>query len=407
MRPLEGIRVLDLTIWQQGPYTSAMLADLGADVIKVEQPDSGDPGRYFDVSPAVGLSAYFEAHNRGKRSLAIDLKHPRGRDVFIEVARHADVFLTNFRAAAIERLGLSYEAVFGANPAIIYAQASGHGAWGDEADLGSFDILAQARGGLMSVTGEPDDPPLPAGAPIADQAGALHAAIAILAALVGRAGTGKGARVDTSLLGSQVSLQSFNITRHLFTGDLPARRYRGGPTPFWRAYRAGDGRWFVIGMLLDRAWPSVARAVGRPDLLKDERFDSYRKRAADNAAALIAILDDVFETAGAAEWVQRLNDAGTFAAPVNDYAGVAEDPQVTANGYIQEVAHPGHEPVRLATTGICIDGAPVAIERLAPELGEHTEAVLLESGFDWDAISALRAEGIIGPRAKRESSAPA
>src|SRR5574338_1030890 len=175
----------------------------------------------------------------------------------------------------------------------------------------------------MSVTGEPDDPPLPAGVPIADQVGALHATIAIMAGLLARGATGRGMRLDTSLLGSQLSLQAFNITRHLFTGDLPQRRPRGGATPFWRAYQAGDGRWFVLGMLLDRAWAAMAREIGRPDLLEDERFDSYRKRAAEHARDLVAIFDEVFATAPAADWVARLNAIGMFAAPVHDYAGVA------------------------------------------------------------------------------------
>ncbi|MHB8684815.1 MAG: CaiB/BaiF CoA transferase family protein [Dehalococcoidia bacterium] len=396
-RLLEGFRVLDLTIWQQGTYASAVLADLGADVIKIEERQSGDPGRHFDVAPDLGLSAYFEAHNRGKRSVAIDLKHERGREALLAIARNADVFLTNFRAAAIERLGLGYEALAAANASIIYVQASGHGAYGDEADLGSFDILAQARGGLMSVTGEPDDPPLPAGVPIADQVGALHATIAILAGLLGRNATGRGMRLDTSLLGSQVSLQAFNITRHLFTGQLPQRRERGGATPFWRAYQGSDGYWFVIGMLLDRAWTAVTRALGRPELAEDARFDTYRKRTVDAAEELIAELDETFRAAPASEWVARLNAAGMFAAPVQDYAGVAADPQVTANGYIQQVPYPGHEPVRLAGTGIAVDGEPARIERLAPQLGEHTEEVLLEAGYTWDDVVRLRSEGAIGP----------
>ncbi|HEX5480744.1 MAG TPA: CoA transferase [Dehalococcoidia bacterium] len=395
--PLEGIRVLDLTIWQQGTYASAVLADLGADVIKVEERHSGDPGRHFIHDPELGLSAYFEAHNRGKRSIALDLKHPLGREALLRVAGRADVFLTNFRTAAMDRLGLGYDALSGANPAIIYVQASGHGAYGDEADLGSFDILAQARGGIMSVTGEPDDPPLPAGVPVADQVGALHAAIAILTGIIGRAQTGKGMRLDTSLLGSQLSLQAFNITRHLFAGDLPQRRERGGATPFWRAYKGGDGRWFVIGMLLDRAWPQAAAAIGRPELVSDERFDTYRKRAADRARELVAILDDTFTTAPAAEWVRRLNDAGMFAAPVQDYADIAADAQIAANGYISEVPHPGREPVRIVATGISIDGEPVHIQRLAPQLGEHTEEVLLDAGYTWEDIIGLRDAGAIGP----------
>ncbi len=401
-RPLEGIRVLDLTIWQQGTYASAVLADLGADVIKVEEPQSGDPGRYFDVIRPLGLSAYFEAHNRGKRSIALNLKHPRGRDVFFELVKQADVFLTNFRMSAVERMGLTYGALSATNPALVYVQASGHGHYGDDADLGSFDILAQARGGLMSVTGEPGDPPLPAGVPIADQVGALHAAIAVLAGLTGRTATGRGMRIDTSLLGSQLSLQAFNIMRHLFSGELPARRERGGPTPFWRAYRAGDGRWFVIGMLLDRAWPGVALAVGRPELTRDGRFDTYRKRTVEHAAELIAILDETFLTAPAKQWVDRFNAVGMFAAPVQDYADVAADPQVLANKYVHEVPRPGHPPVRMTGVGMAIDGEPVTVQRLAPQLGEHTEAVLLEAGFTWDDIAALRADGVVGP-VKRDS----
>jgi crotonobetainyl-CoA:carnitine CoA-transferase CaiB-like acyl-CoA transferase len=396
-RPLEGIRVLDLTIWQQGTYASAVLADLGADVIKVEERRSGDPGRHFDIAPALGLSAYFQAHNRGKRSLALDLKHPRGREALLAVAKNADVFLTNFRAAAIERLGLGYDALEAANPAIIYVLASGLGASGEDADLGAFDILAQARGGLMSLTGEPDDPPLPAGIPIADQVGALHATIAILSGLVGRATSGHGARFDTSLLGSQISMQSFNITRHLFTGDLAQRRERGGATPFWRTYEAGDGRWFVIGMLLDRAWPDVARALGHPEWLDDERFATYRGRVGEHGRELIALLDETFLTAPAAEWVKRLNDAGMFSAPVQNYADLTMDQQIAANGYIHDVPWPGHDPVRIAGTGISIDGEPLSIERMAPELGEHTEAVLLEAGYSWDDVVQLRADGVIGP----------
>ncbi|MBF6599114.1 MAG: CoA transferase [Dehalococcoidia bacterium] len=396
-RPLAGTRVLDLTIWQQGTYASAVLADLGADVIKVEERRSGDPGRHFDVAAGLGLSAYFEAHNRGKRSLALDLKHPRGREALLAVAKDADVFLTNFRAAAIERLGLGYDALAAANPGIIYVVASGLGARGDDADLGAFDILAQARGGLMSLTGEPDDPPLPAGVPVADQVGALHATIAVLSGLIGRATSGHGMRFDTSLLGSQISMQSFNITRHLFTGELTHRRERGGVTPFWRAYEAGDGQWFVIGMLLDRAWPDVARALGHPEWLDDERFTTYRQRVGEHGRELIALLDETFLTAPAADWVRRLNDAGMFSAPVQDYAGVAADAQIVANGYIQDVPRPGHEPVRIAGTGISIDGEPLAIERLAPELGEHSEAVLLEAGYSWEDIVQLRADGVIGP----------
>jgi crotonobetainyl-CoA:carnitine CoA-transferase CaiB-like acyl-CoA transferase len=397
-RPLEGIRVLDLTIWQQGTYASAVLADLGADVIKVEETESGDPGRHFWIAKDIGLSSYFEAHNRGKRSIALNLKHPKGHDVLMALAKSADAFLTNYRINAIERLGLGYEALSKVNPRIVYVQASGYGHGGDERDAGAFDLLAQARGGIMSRTGEPDDPPLPAGPPIADQVGALHACIALLTGVIGRNATGRGMRLDTSLLGSEVSLQAFDITNYLFSGILPQRSERGGSRPFWRAYRGGDGKWFAIGMLLDRAWKDVCEVIGRPGLCDDERFDTFVKRVTTGTKDLIAILDDVFATAPAREWVDRLNAAGMFSAPVQDYAEIAEDPQVLENGYVHEVEHPGHGPVRMAGTGIAIDGEPVRIERLAPAHGEHTEAVLLEAGYSWDDIVSLREEGVIGPK---------
>lgn len=396
-RPLDGLRVLDLTIWQQGTYATAMLADLGADVVKIEERASGDPGRFAWFNPELGLSSYFEAHNRGKRSIAIDLKHPEGRAVLLRLAATADAFVNNFRIAAIERLGLGYDAVAAVNPGIVYVQASGFGPEGPDADAGAFDFLAQARGGFASSNGEPDDPPVPTQVPIADQVGALHAAVAVLTGLVSRNTTGRGMKLDTSLLGSQISLQAFDIATHLFTGKLRARAYRGGSRPFWREYRAGDGKWFIIGMLLDRAWDDVCRVIGRPDLVADERFDTYLRRVGTNSEHLIAILDEAFLTASARVWVDRLNAIGMFSALVQDYAEVAADPQVVANAYIHDVAHPGHEPVRMPGIGIAVNGEPVTIAHLAPQHGEHTEEVLLQAGYTWDEITQLSSAGVIGP----------
>ncbi len=360
-QPLEGIRVLDLTIWQQGTYATAVLADLGADVVKIEERASGDPGRFAWWNPDLGLSSYFEAHNRGKRSVALDLKRPEGRAVVMRLAASADVFVNNFRIAAVDRLGLGYDAVSAVNPRIVYVQASGFGPAGPDADAGAFDMIAQARGGFASTNGEPDDPPLVTQVPIADQVGALHATIAILTGIVSRNATGQGMKLDTSLLGSQISLQAFDIATYLFTNSVRPRSERGGSRPFWREYQAGDGKWFVIGMLLDRAWDDFCRAIGRPDLLDDERFDTYIGRVGTNAGHLIVILDELFLTASARDWVDRLNAVGMFAALVQDYAEVAADPQVIANGYIHEVERPGHAPVRLPGIGISIDGEPVMI----------------------------------------------
>ena len=400
-RPLEGIRVLDLTIWQQGTYATAILADLGADVIKVEEREHGDPGRGAWVAKDVGLSAYFEAHNRGKRSLALDLKKPQGRDVLLRLATAADAFITNYRIGAVARLGLDHEALSAVNPAIIYVQSSGYGPRGDDADLGAFDFLAQARGGFASTNGEPDDPPLPTPVPIADQTGALHACIAILAGLASRAQTGRGMKFDTSLLGGMVALQSFNVTNYLFTGHVPSRHYRGGSRPFWRIYLAGDGKWFIIGMLLDRAWREFCEAIERADLLDDERFDTWAKRVATNAHELIDEMDAVFATKPARHWIDRLNAIGMFAAPAQDYAELSDDPQVMANAYVHEVTREGAPPVRMAGSGFAVDGEPMTIERLSPEHGEHTETILAEAGYAWDEISALRDAGVIGPAHER------
>ena len=399
--PLAGIRVLDLTVYQHGPYASTILANLGADVVKIEEPLSGDPGRYAWYSSETGLSSFFEAHNHGKRSICLDLKQPRGRDVFLRLAATADVLLHNFRISAIERLGLGYDTVRAVNPRIIYVQASGWGPAGDEADAGAFDYVAQSRSGFASTNGEPDDPPLPSIVAIGDQSGALHACVAVLAGIAGRATNGIGAKYDTSLLGSMLAMQSFDIDNYLFTGRLRERFYNGGSRPFWRVYRAGDGKWFCIGMLLDRAWTEVCDVVGRPELARDERFDTYRKRTSENTEPLMAILEEAFLGAPAKSWVDRLNAIGMLAAPVQDHAEVAVDPQVVANRYIQDVAREGADPMRMVSVGITIDNEPVPIPHLAPQLGEHTEEILLEAGYTWDEIASLRATGAAGPRKAR------
>ncbi len=396
---LEGIRVLDMTIWQQGTSASAMLADLGADVIKIEEASGGDPGRGLHVIERVGgLSAYFQALNRGKRSIALDLKQPEGRSVFFRLAEHADVFLTNYRPGVTERLGIGYKETSKANPAIIYARASGYGREGPEAEEGSFDILGQARGGLMAITGDPDRTPKNAGAPIADQVGGMMAAFGILAALMHRERTGEGQEVDVSLLGSVMALQSFNITSYLFSGELPERFPRAGRTPFWNVYQGSDGKYFAIGMLLNRGWPDVCEVIGRPELEEDERFASYRSRVRDHADELIQILDEEFAERPAADWVKLLGARGMFCAHVQDYAAIANDPQVLANGYIVEVARPDGDPVRMVATPVQMSKSPLEIRGLAPEHGQHTEEILLEAGYSWDEIETLRAGGIIGTK---------
>ena len=399
---LEGVRILDMTVWQQGTAATAMLADLGADVIKIEEPTRGDPGRGLMRSEETGLSGYFEALNRGKRSVAIDLKHPKGRDILLRLARDADVFLTNFRPGVAERLGIGYDDLSKVNPRIIFARASGYGRQGPDAQAGSFDILGQARGGLMAITGDPDGWPKNVGAPIADQVGGIMAAFGILAALFHQERTGEGQEVDVSLLGSVMALQSFNITHHLLSGTLPQRHPRAGVTPFWNVYRGSDDRHFAIGMLQDRRWHEICEVIGRPELEQDERFARFRSRVGEHAQELIAILDQVFAERSADEWVRRLSERGVFCARVQDYAEISNDPQVLANGYIVAVERPDGPPVRMVATPVQLSKSPAQIQGLAPELGQHTEEVLLEAGWSWEEIGALRNEGVIGPRHEQE-----
>ncbi|MEX1255324.1 MAG: CoA transferase [Dehalococcoidia bacterium] len=397
--PLEGIRVLDWTIWQQGTSGSAMLADLGADVIKIEEPTSGDPGRgLVQIQQAGGMSGYFQALNRGKRSLALDLKHPKGREALLRLARDADVFLMNYRPGVAERLGIGYEELSKVNPRIIYARASGWGRDGPEAEEGSFDLLGQARGGLMSINGGPDGPPQNVGAPVADQVGGIMVVTGILAALWHRERTGEGQQVDTSLLGTVLALQSFNLTTYMLSGIVPGRTPRPSALPFWNTYAGSDGRHFVIGILQDRHWSDICAALGRPELEHDERFADYRSRVGRHAKELLTLLDEAFAQRPAAEWVSELCGRGVFSALVQDYEEVVNDPQVLANGYIVQVERPDGPPVGMVTTPIQFTASPTAITSLAPELGQHTEEVLLEAGYSWAEIEALRNEGAIGPK---------
>jgi CoA:oxalate CoA-transferase len=398
--PLDGIRILDMTIWQQGTHATALLADLGADVIKIEGPDNPDPGRGFTTFvPTAPLNAYFENHNRGKRSVVIDVKRPEGRALLLRLAERADVFVNNMRKGVLERLGLAYEDFRAVNPRIIYAIASGYGDAGPERAAPSMDIMALARGGFMAVTGEPDDPPPVSMVGIADQVGAYFLAHGILAALFMRERTGLGQQIDASLLGGQVELQSHLLQGYLFSGVLPRRRTRAQMSPLWNTYRGGDGRWFVIGLLpQERWWPQLVRALGIEAWEQDPRFATPAARQA-NGPALVARFDELFATCPRDHWVALLSRHGLMVAPVQDYQELAQDPQVIANRYIVEIEHPLQGRVKMVNHPVRFSAAPdVGVRGPAPEFGQHTEEVLLEMGLTWEEIAALRAQGVIGAR---------
>lgn len=389
--PLSGLVVIDCTIWQQGTYATAMLADFGANVIKVEGPDSPDPGR------GVG-EAYFESHNRNKRGVVIDLKNPDGRETLLRMAEKADVFVQNMRQGVMEKLGLAYADVKARNPRIIYASASGYGSKGPHRLWPAMDILGQARGGTMMTQGPPDLPPIFSFAGMADQVGAISLSYGILLALWHRARTGEGQQLDASLLGGQVMLQSFNITGTLFTGVVPPRRSREEAAPMWNVYQCRDGGWIALSMSqIGRWWVPFCEGVGRPDLRDDPRFnrlpDHYEHRQ-----ELIAELDRLFAQRDQWEWVRDLCGKGLPVAPVQDYGQLINDPQVVANDYIVEYDHASGERRKIVGPAVQLEGSPGSIRSGAPDFGQHTEEVLLEFGFDWQEIEQLRHRRAIGGR---------
>ncbi len=394
--PLAGVRILDMTIWQQGTHATALLADLGADVIKIEGPANPDPGRGVKLATNE-LNAYFENHNRGKRSLVLDYKRPEGRDLLLRLARTADVFTNNFRKGVLERAGLAYENFRAVNPRLIYAVASGYGNEGPERTLPSMDIMGQARGGMMSQNGDPDGPPMPLPAAVGDQVGAYFLSHGILAALYMRERTGEGQQVDASLLGAQVDFQSHLLQGYLFTGNTPPRRHRSQWQPMWNSYQGSDGRWFVMGLIpQERWWPQLVRVLGIADWEQDPRFATAADRLA-NAPALVERFDALFATQPRDHWVALLSQHQLMAARVQDYDELRADPQVIANRYIVEIDHPTGRRVAMANHPVRFSAAPgTGVQGPAPEFGQHTEEVLLEAGLTWEEIAELREKGAIG-----------
>jgi crotonobetainyl-CoA:carnitine CoA-transferase CaiB-like acyl-CoA transferase len=401
--PLEGIRVLDWTIWQQGPVCSTMLGDLGADVIKIEERESGDPGRGILRMSGVDLTDrpnfYFEANNRNKRSLTLDLKQPDARKIVHELASKSDVFVQNFRKGVAARLELDYATLRQHNDKLIYASATGYGPEGPDSGEPSFDQLGLARSGIMMAAGEPGMPPLGIAGGIADQMGAIMLSYGILTALYAREKFGIGQEVDASHLGSMMMLQGLSVSSRLMMGwGMPRQARASAGNPLWNHYRCSDDKWIALGMLQpDRYWSDLCAALGRPGLASDERFADMRARAA-NAAEAVATLDEIFVGKPREEWMRILRDStGDFIfTVVNEVSDLPDDPQVRANDYVVDFDHPQHgmtavmgQPVRLSKT-------PGAIRTPAPELGQHTEEILLDVlGYDWDRITELRKAGVL------------
>jgi crotonobetainyl-CoA:carnitine CoA-transferase CaiB-like acyl-CoA transferase len=400
--PLDGIRVLDWTIWQQGPVCSVMLGDLGADVIKIEERVGGDPGRGMMRSAGLDLTGrpnfYFEANNRNKKSFTVDLKKPEGVALVQRLADTADVFVQNFRKGVADRLGLGAATLCARNPRLVYASATGYGPEGPESADPSFDYLGLARSGIMLSCGEPDEPPLAVAGGIADQMGAVMLAYGVLAALLAREKTGRGQTVDASHLGSMAWLQGLGLSARTMLGRaIPRQSRRYASNPLWNHYQCADGQWLALGMLQgDRYWAQLCVVLGVPEAATDERFTSQQQRMF-NAGDCVTLLDAAFAKRPRAEWLQRLREGGDFIATVvNSVDDLPDDPQVRANGYVTKFEHPSFGATQVVGVPVRLGDTPGSLRLPAPEFGQHTEEILVGLlGLSWEDVGGLREREVI------------
>ncbi|EAX47711.1 Formyl-CoA transferase [Thermosinus carboxydivorans Nor1] len=386
MKALQGIRVLDLTRVLAGPYCTMMLADYGADVIKIEPPEVGDDSRAF--GPFVGKeSAYFMSLNRNKRSIALNFKRQEERDLFKEMVKHADVVVENYRPGTMEKFGLGYDQLKEINPKLIYAACSGFGHTGPYRDKPAYDIIVQAMGGIMSITGPENGDPTRVGASVGDIIAGMFTAYGIMMALFHRERTGEGQKIDVGMLDCQVAILENAIARYVTSGVVPGPLGNRHPsiTPF-SSFTAKDG-YIIVGAGNDRLWERLCNILGRPDLIKDERFDTNARRTA-NAKELTTILNEIFKEKTIAEWLTALEEAGLPCAPINTIDKIVNDPHIQAREMIVEVEHPVAGKLKMPGVPIKMSATPGSVEFPAPLLGQHTYEIIREVlGWDDSKIS--------------------
>jgi crotonobetainyl-CoA:carnitine CoA-transferase CaiB-like acyl-CoA transferase len=384
--------VVDLTRVMTGPFCTMMLGDLGADVVKVELPGRGDDTRLWGPPFVGGESVYFLSVNRNKRSVALDLKRGGGREALWRLIDGADVLVENFSPGTIDRLGFGYEAVRARRPGIVFAAISGFGQTGPDRSRTAYDLIVQGMGGMMSVTGPVGGPPTRLGVPIADIGAGMFAAYAILGALFARVRTGEGQYVDTSMLGGQVALLTYQAGTHLATGEIPVPLGNAHPiiAPY-DTFRAADGH-VNVAVGNDAIWGRFCAALGLDGLAADPRFATNADRIA-NKPALYAVLEGVLGALPTADLIARLDAAAVPCGPIRNVAEVVADPQTRSQGLIQEVAHPTLGPVGIAGVPYRFGGTPLRPPTPPPLLGQHTAEVLAELGYGAEEINALVAEG--------------
>ena len=390
---LEGVRVLDLTRVLAGPYASMVLADLGAEVIKVELPGQGDESRTFGPFQN-GESAYFTSVNRGKKSVTIDLRKERGQELARQLASACDVLVENFRPGSMARFGLDYEALHKRFPRLVYASISGFGQTGPYAQRPAYDVIIQAMGGIASITGEPGGEPVRVGSSIGDLSAALFGAIGILAALNRVQRMGAGQQVDISMMDCQVALLENALARYFVSGEVPAPLGSRHPaiTPF-QFFKASDG-YIVIAAGNEGLWRKLCEALELPGLVDDERFADNARRT-ENHAELEPILAGALGRGAVGEWCEVLGAAGIPCGPIHTIAQVADDAQVAARQMIVELVHPKAGVQALPNSPLKFSETPVQLERAAPLLGQHTDEVLEELGLDDETLAELRRDEVI------------
>ncbi|GAC1456479.1 MAG: CaiB/BaiF CoA-transferase family protein [Candidatus Limnocylindrales bacterium] len=391
---LDGIRVLELGNFMAGPYAGTLLADMGADVIKVESPDGGDYSRVLGPFPAPGADgAGFLRLNRNKRGIALDLKSADGASAFRTLAKGADVVIENFRAGTMDGLGLGYEALAADHPDLIYLAVTGFGRTGPYRDRAGLDLILQAESGLMSVTGEGDGPPVKIGVPAVDLTSALYGAYAVLTALIARAADGQGQLIDLSLIESGVSLAIWESGVYLTTGEVPARLGSAHRViaPY-QAFATADGH-VIFGATTPAAWQALRALIG-PERLPDEdpRWRDPASRRA-HAGELAAIIEAVTTTRTTEAWIADLEAARIPCGRLNDYAQVFADPHLDSRGLFVDLPHPTLGTVRAIGSPVHMSGTPPVMRSAAPGLGEHTRAVLADAGLSATDIDGLFASG--------------